>query len=114
MWPGAFHLVSILKNRRRDVSIGSRIALSAYSTLITVWGKIALTPLLSLRIHTCYSEGVLRAKSAARLTQNGIIKWRALPVIVIEEPLRATPFLNEVPGFVGGEAEGSQSPRKKG
>ena len=31
-----------------------------------------------------------------------------------EEPARATPVLSEVPGFIGGEAEGSQSPRKKG
>jgi hypothetical protein len=30
-----------------------------------------------------------------------------------EKPDRATPVLSEAPGFVGGEAEGSQSPIKK-
>ena len=70
LWPGAFHLVSILKNRRRDVPIGSRIMSSAYSTLLTGWGKIALIPLLSQRIHTCYSEGVLQAGYVA--SENGV------------------------------------------
>ena len=66
------------------------------------------------------------SQAASRLTRNYIQFWRTLPTLVIarnevtwQSPLRIKKDLAsrglacEVPGFVGGEAEGSQSDIKK-